>query len=464
MLLDENFPQTALGHQNRKRVEGFQRVIAGMTDHFACDLVLPAGNAEHWFRVDAHRFERPPGQAIFIVSDISPHKRAEKALRHSQDQLYQSQKMEALGTLVAGMAHEINNPTSLLMFNLPIVRRVWADVLPVIQNAPEELRHRRFGGYALEFLEKQFPQLIADMDLAANRISKIVKDLRHFSRRTPMPEKETVDVNAAVTAAVRLAQTTMRKSGVKLSVHLAEDLPAIQGNATRIEQVVLNVIINAIQAIVPGQGQIDIRSGENQDTGHVFVAVRDNGRGIAPEIADKIFDPFVTDKQGQGGTGLGLAVSYSLVKAHDGHITFAQPPEGGTVFTMTLPTEPQRRLPHVLVVDDDAMVRQWMVATIRQSGQYQVDEASNGVDGLIKVGAQPPDLLILDLLMPGMNGLEVCQAISNQASFARMKVLITTGHPHHPDLQRIKALGFTNIHAKPIGVSGLMQAIDASMD
>lgn len=463
-LLDDNFPETNRTRQNRKRVDGLKRVIAGDTDRFSYDFVQPDDKEVRWYRVDAHRLDRPPGRAIFIVSDISARKRAEMDLRNSQDQLYQSQKMEALGTLVAGMAHEINNPTSLIMFNLPIVKRVWADVRPLLKIASDGNQHRKFGGYDLDFLENQFLQLIVDMDMAASRISKIVKDLKNFSRRSQIRDKAPINLNAAVTAAVRLAKTTIRKSGVKLSLNLSDDLPQIQGNLTSIEQVALNVIINAIQAIDHDEGRIAILTGEDRAEGNVYIAVHDNGPGISPEVADKIFDPFVTDKQGQGGTGLGLAVSYNLVQAHDGQISYTQPEEGGTVFTVAFPIEPKHRMPRVLVVDDDAMVRRLMLQAIEKSAQYQVDEADNGVDGLIKIGTHPPDLLILDLMMPGMNGLEVCQAIYKKEPFAEMKVLITTGHPHHPDLKKITALGFTNIHAKPFTIQGFLQAVATIMN
>ena len=462
-ILDEHFPVAATPRQNRKRVEGLRRVLNAETDYFTIDCVQQQGEDERWYRVSAHRFDQPPGRALFIIDDMTSQKRAERALHNSQDQLYQAQKMEALGTLVAGMAHEINNPVSLIMFNLPIVQRVWRDALPVLRSASANRRQRNFGGYPIDFLENQYHQLIADMVMAANRISRIVEDLGNFSRRAQMRDTRAVKVNDAVTAAVRLAQTTIRRSGVALDLDLCDGLPPIQGNLTGIEQVVLNLIINAIQAIEHDNGRIAIRTGENRLDGEVFIAVGDNGRGVAPEMADKLFDPFVSDKQDQGGTGLGLAVSYNLVKAHEGNIVFAPSEEGGTVFTVSFPTQPVRLIPRVLVVDDDAAVRHMMAQVIRETAQYHVDEAANGVDGLIKIGAQPPDLLILDLMMPGMNGLEVCQAIHRQKPFDAMKVLITTGHPHHTDLDQIRALGFTDIQPKPFSIAGFRQAVEAIM-
>lgn len=463
ILLDAQFPAAAPHRQNRQRVEGLMRVINGETDYFDIDCVPQAGLVERWYRVRAHRFDQPPGRALLIIDDITSQKQTERDFRNSQDQLYQAQKMEALGTLVAGMAHEINNPISLIMFNLPIVKRVWQDALPVLQQVSAIGPPQTFGGYPLDFLETQFHQLIADMIMAANRISKIVEDLSNFSRRSQMRDTQEVKINDAAAAAVRLAQTTIRKSGVQLKLDLTGDLPPIQGNLTGIEQVILNVIINAIQGIDHENGRIAIRTGENRAAGEVFITVGDNGRGIAPEMADKLFDPFVTDKQDQGGTGLGLAVSYSLVKAHDGDIAFEPSEEGGTVFTVTLPTEPQPKVTRVLVVDDDAMVRNLITQALRETEHYHVDEAANGVDGLIKIGADPPDLLILDLMMPGMNGLEVCQTIHRKKPFAAMKVMITTGHPHHADLKKISALGFTKIHTKPFTIAGFLQAIEAIM-
>ncbi len=463
-VLEESFPESMPPRTNRRRVAELDRIISGDRDHFACDFADSRSNEEYWYRVDARRLDRPPGKAVFAVSDISNWKRAELALRSSQDQLYQAQKMDALGTLVAGMAHEINNPTSLILFNLPIVARVWGDILPRLKHISPEGRPSEFGGYKLDYLESHFQQLIVDMELAASRIAKIVKDLKNFSRRSQIQDKVPVDINAAVTAALRLAQTTIRKADVALMLNLSESLPSIKGNPTAIEQVVLNVVINAIQAIDHNHGRIVVETGYERAEGSVYVAVHDNGRGITPEVADKLFDPFVTSNQGQGGTGLGLAVSYNLVQAHEGQITFDHSNEGGTVFTITLPVEPKQKRPRVLVVDDDAPVRRLIVQAVGKTGLYDVDEAANGVDGLIKIGSRPPDLLILDLMMPGMNGLEVCQAIHGKEPFAAMKVLITTGHPHHPDLEKIAALGFTKIHSKPISITEFRKTIAAIMD
>lgn len=377
--------------------------------------------------------------------------------------LYQAQKMEALGTLVAGMAHEINNPISLMMLNLPILRRVWADVLPVVQQAAEGTGQRKFGGFSLDYLQTHFMQLVDDMDMAANRVSKIVRDLKNFSRQSHVSEKESVHLNDAVRNAVRLARTTIEKNGVALSLRLQEKLPSIQGNLPSIEQIILNILINAAQAIEGENGKIALCTGQKVDGSAVFVAVRDNGCGVSPAIADKMFDPFVTDKQKRGGSGLGLAVSYSIVQAHGGTISYEPAEGGGTTFTVWLPAGRQRARTRVLVVDDDALVRKLIQQLLSKSGRYKVEEAASGIDGLLRIGTQTPDLLILDLKMPGMNGLEVCRAVRRNAHLAAMKVLITTGHPNHPDLEEIRAMGYTDCFIKPVRVKTFGGMVDRIM-
>ena len=394
-----------------------------------------------------------------------PARRAELGdLKESRDQLYQAQKMEALGTLVAGVAHEINNPISLIMFNLPIVRRVWQDALPVIRReAADAAGEGKFGGFSLAYLETHFQQLIDDMDMAASRVSKIVRDLKNFSRRSQVSDKKPLEINEAVTNAVRLARATLRTSGVALTLALGEGLPTVYGNLPSIEQIILNILINAVQAIDRRPGRIAIETGQRVEDGMVYAAVTDNGPGVSSAVADKIFDPFVTDKQAGGGSGLGLAVSYSLAQAHDGTITFSTGPEGGTTFTVWLPPAKTHRVHRVLVVDDDPMVRQLVVKMLSKTGRYRVAEAASGVDGLLRIGTRTPDLLILDLKMPGMNGLDVCRAVRQNEQLAAMKVLVTTGHPHHPDLAEIQAMGYTDCYVKPLRVETFRELVDRMM-
>jgi PAS domain S-box-containing protein len=264
------------------------------------------------------------GQVIGILGigeDITEQVEAEETLRKSQEQLYQAQKMEALGTLVAGAAHEINNPINLIIYNIPLFQKVWNDFVPILKEHAGKEPNRKYGGMPFDFLEANLDQLLSDMDMAANRVAKIVTDLKDFARQSNVADKRAIQINDAVENAMRLAQVTVRKSGVHLELDLAQNLPLIEGNLQSIEQIILNITINAIQAIDHDQGKIKIATKFQDKDEQVCISISDNGRGIAPSISSKIFDPFVTDKQAEGGTGLGLSVTYSLVKAHDGEIS-----------------------------------------------------------------------------------------------------------------------------------------------
>jgi signal transduction histidine kinase len=384
----------------------------------------------------------------------------ETALHDSQQQLQQAQKMETLGTLVAGVAHEINNPINLIMYNIPLLQKIWADFMPVLKERQSMEPNQKFGGFDYDFLADNLAQLMADMEMAAHRVAKTVSDLKNFSRQSNVAEKLPLQVNSAVRNAMRLAQTTLRTSAVEVNLQFGEDLPDIDGNLQSIEQIILNIIINAVQAIDHDQGKIDVTTGYRNQDGRVYIRITDNGRGISTAISDKIFLPFITDKQSEGGTGLGLSVSYSLVKAHKGEIVFDTTPGEGTTFTVYLPSGLIGQAPKVLVVDDDNAIRQMMIEALTMNHQYLVEEASNGIEASIKLGTYRPDLLILDIFMPEMDGLEVCRIISSEPELADMKVIITTGYPQHPKLDEVVALGYTNIFSKPFDLLNFIEAID----
>jgi PAS domain S-box-containing protein len=395
-----------------------------------------------------------------VGEDITERVEAEETLRNSQQQLYQAQKMESLGALVAGAAHEINNPINLIMYNIPLLQKVWHDFLPVLNEYAERNPVRKYGGLTYDFLDKNLDQLLLDMDMAASRVAKIVTDLKNFARQSNVADKKTMQLNTALENAMRLAQTTLRKSGVFLELDLDPDLPLIKGNLQSIEQIILNIIINAIQAIDHDQGKIKITTGFQNKNGRIYIAISDNGRGVAPSISDKIFDPFVTDKQAEGGTGLGLSVTYSLVKAHEGEISFKSREGKGTTFTVSFPTTLKRNSARILIVDDDKSMRELLAKTLTVDRPYLVDQASNGIEACIRLGTYRPDLLILDMFMPEMDGLEVCRNIRAEPQFSDMKVIVTTGFPEDPNLKELAELGFTNIHYKPFSLTDFLTVVD----
>ena len=392
-----------------------------------------------------------------ICCNISEQKKIEK-------QLFQSQKMEAMGTLVAGVAHEINNPINLILFNLPLLEKMWQDLVPLLNEHIAKTPDKKIGGLPPEFVKQNLSRLISDMEMAANRVAQIVSGLKGFARKSNPAEKWDIQVNNAVINAVRLADATAKKLKIVLEMDLAPDLPFLRANLQNLEQVVLNLIINALESIGHDNGQVRIATRFIEKSQSITIDVTDNGRGINPSVADKIFDPFVTDRQAAGGTGLGLSVTYNLVKAHHGDIYFQTKSGKGTTFTVVLPTVPASRPTKIMVVDDDSDFRGMIIRLLNRSANCVIEDFANGAEALIRMGSHPPDLLILDMFMPEMDGLGVCRAIKNELGLDMMKVIIITGFPDHPNLYEAARMGFSQILTKPLVIEEFIHTVKENLN
>jgi nitrogen-specific signal transduction histidine kinase/ActR/RegA family two-component response regulator len=392
-----------------------------------------------------------------ICSNVSEQKNIEK-------QLVQSQKMEAMGTLVAGVAHEINNPINLILFNLPLLEKMWRDLMPLLHEHIIKTPEKRIGGLPPVFVKQNLPRLISDMEMAANRVAQIVSGLKGFARKSNPAEKWDVQVNQAVLNAVRLADAAAKKLKILIEVNLASDLPLLRANLQNLEQVVLNLIINALESIGHDHGKVCIATRFIEPSQSIAIDVTDNGRGINPAVADNIFDPFVTDRQAAGGTGLGLSVTYNLVRAHQGDIRFRTKTGQGTTFSVVLPTVSARRPYKIMVVDDDTDFRGMIVRLLNRSTNCVIEDFANGAEALIRMGSHPPDLLILDMFMPEMDGLGVCRAVKNELGLELMKVIIVTGFPDHPNLFEAAGMGFSQILSKPLVVDEFINMVKENLD
>lgn len=392
-----------------------------------------------------------------ICCNISEQKGTEK-------QLAQAQKMEALGTLVAGVAHEINNPINLVLFNLPLLEKMWQDLLPVLVVHAQNMPDKKIGGLPPDFVKENLPRLISDMEMAANRVARIVSGLKGFARKSNPAEKSNISVNVAVNNAARLADVTLKKSKAAMSLDLEPDLPLLRANMQNIEQIVLNLIINALESIGHDHGEVHISTKWVKANNTIVIEVSDNGRGVNPAVADKIFDPFVTDRQTVGGTGLGLSVTYNLVKSHKGDIYFESRDGKGTCFTVVLPTDLKRKPYKVMVVDDDADFRGLIIRAISPIINCSIEDFANGAEALIRMGSHPPDLLVLDMFMPEMDGLGVCRAIKNELGLDQMKIIIVTGFPDHPNLYEAARMGFDQILTKPLSIGEFTEMVSKSLD
>jgi len=263
--------------------------------------------------------------------------KAMEELSRNQRQLVQADKMAALGTLVSGVAHEINNPNALILLNIPILRKVQGDAVPLLDAHYETEGDFTLGGIAYTRMRQELPRILEEMQEGALRIKRIVNDLKDFARREEGVGKALLDVNDASRKAVRLVEATIRKCTDNFSTSYDEDLPFVWGNSQRIEQVIVNLVLNACQALPDKSRAISIATRYDEAAGKIILCVHDTGNGISPENLPHLTDPFFTTKRDTGGTGLGLSVSAGILKEHGGCLTFESTPEQGTRVCLELP-------------------------------------------------------------------------------------------------------------------------------
>jgi len=246
-------------------------------------------------------------------------------------------RLASLGELAAGMAHEINNPNGMVLMNASLMLEAWPDIAVILEEHARARGDFKIGRVPFSRMREMVPSLLAEIQEGGQRIRRIVDDLKNFVRQEDSDLAEDVDLNMAVQAAVRLAGNTVRKSTGKFQATLGEDLPMFKGNQQRIEQVAVNLIMNACQALTGTDQGVFVVTGFDPARKALFLEVRDEGIGIPPENLTTITDPFFTTKRKTGGTGLGLSVSARIVKDHGGRLEFGSTPGKGTTFRAFFP-------------------------------------------------------------------------------------------------------------------------------
>jgi polar amino acid transport system substrate-binding protein len=303
-------------------------------------LVLVLGGTLLWSR-SLHR--EVAARTASLAREVAERQRAVELLRDNQAQLVQADKMAALGVLVSGVAHEVNNPNGYILLNMPVLKDVYLDALDLFERRFREEGDFMVGGLRYSQMREELPGMLDEMLEGARRIKRIVEDLKDFARREDAPRHEPVDLDRVVRAAARLLDARIRKATHRFELALADDVPRVRGNAQRIEQVLVNLLLNACEAVPDPARAIRVRTEHDRAAGVARVTVADEGTGIRVEHLTRVTDPFFTTKRDQGGTGLGLSVSAAIVKEHGGTLEFRQPPGGGTVVVLTLPVIPEER-------------------------------------------------------------------------------------------------------------------------
>ncbi|MCM2333116.1 MAG: ATP-binding protein [Anaeromyxobacteraceae bacterium] len=405
------------------------------------------------------------------MTDVTAQRRAEAALaeavearERAQERLAQSDRLASVGTLAAGVAHELNNPLTFVLSNLAF--------------AVEELHRLHASGMHVE------PDAVQDLERCleearqgADRMRVIVRDLRAFSRGDE-PGHGPVEVRRALEYAIGLAWSQVRERA-RLVRDLAEVRP-VRGSEARLGQVFLNLIVNAAHAIpegAPGQHEVRV-STRPAAGGFVAVEVRDDGVGMTEEVRRKIFDPFFTTKPVGVGTGLGLWVCHNLVRAHGGEIEVESEPGRGTTFRVLLPeaeppaarpatpapapAPPRARRPRVLVVDDEPFVG----ATLRRqlTADHDVDVVASPAEALRRLaGGVPFDVVICDVVMPGGGGAALREELRRTAPALAERMLFISGGITTPEAAALASSGVPWLE-KPFDRRQLLEAMARLLD
>lgn len=271
------------------------------------------------------------------LHDVTDRVRMDQESRDIQARLIQANKMTSLGLMVSGVAHEINNPNNFIMANAQILAGCWEDTRKVLREYYRENGDFFLGGIAFSELEDQSPQLLSEILDGSRRINQIVSNLKQFVRPERDNREGEVDVNQVVSSTINILQHELMRHTDNFHCKLSDNLPRVIGNSQQISQVVLNLLLNACQALPARHHGIQVSTGVESATGQITITVHDEGCGISSETGRQIMEPFFTTKLDHGGTGLGLWICRSIVAEHKGTLEFVSIPGAGSTFTVKIP-------------------------------------------------------------------------------------------------------------------------------
>lgn len=272
-----------------------------------------------------------------LQQDIKARIQAEKEAERRRQQLIEADRMVSLGVLVAGVAHEINNPNNFITINTPILRQAWDDFMPILEAHLAAHGDFNVAGIPYSEMRHHVPELFAGIADGSERIKKIVLNLRDYARQGTAAMDQLFDLNQVVRAALTLLANPLKKATNHLVVEYGDALPLIRGNFQRAEQVVINLIQNAYQSLPDQERQLAITTTTDKNRRKVALRVQDNGCGIAKKNLRHVQDPFFTTKRDTGGTGLGLSISAGIMKEHGGRLQFTSQPGKGTIASAIFP-------------------------------------------------------------------------------------------------------------------------------
>jgi len=276
-------------------------------------------------------------RVLAVVRDITNRKIAEKENKIMQERLLQANKMAAIGTLASGIAHEINNPNNYILSNAQFLSELWPDISRILHKFAEENGELYFGKLNYKEAEQLIPKMLCGITEGSHRIKGIVSGLKDFARQEKTGLDRPVDINKVIEAALAMLGNKIKKHTDNFSCSLANNLPPVKGSFRQLEQVIVNLAVNALEALQNRESGVSITTSYSELLGLVTIMVEDEGVGMTEDVKKAIFDPFFTTKLDRGGTGLGLSIIFNIVKEHNGFIECNSQIGKGTVFYIKIP-------------------------------------------------------------------------------------------------------------------------------
>jgi PAS domain S-box-containing protein len=410
-------------------------------------LFRRADGSEFWGSLTSRLLTFEGEQAmVSAIVDLTESKRIEAELDRQAALLHQNEKLSALGSLLAGVAHELNNPLSLVVGYAGLLEEM----------APDDATRER----------------AIKVRVAADRCARIVRTFLAMARNKPRAPSS-VQLNEVAEAALDIVAYGLRTADIQVERALAPDLPLVHGDADQLHQVLANLLVNAQQALqtVPPPRRLRIATGTDGEA--VWVTVKDNGPGIPPSIVNRIFDPFFTTKPQGVGTGVGLSVSHGIITAHRGQILVESEPGTGSTFTVRLPrarveqteqasAEPPagHRRARILVVDDEPDIGHLLTDILEGDG-HETASASSGREAIDWLSGREVDLIISDLRMPDMDGPTLYRTLAERRPELLTRLVFITGDTLAADITGFLSETGASVIEKPLDPPDVSRRVQA---
>lgn len=275
------------------------------------------------------------------IKDQTEENRLKEEARLIQENLMHTDKMASLGTLASGVAHEINNPNNSIMLNISALSEIWENMLPIINKYYQDNKEFTIKGIGFPEIKKRLPKLFSGVSDSSRRIKNITNDLKDFARREPLDYKKDIDINNVVKTVLSLVNNLLSKSTKHFSVTLGKNLPLVRANFQKLEQVFINLVQNACEALPDPEKKIELSTFFDEKTNSIVIKLKDEGLGIPDDKLDHITDPFFTTKRSIGGTGLGLSIASTIIRDHGGTMRFISEHGRETTVTVNFPVKYQ---------------------------------------------------------------------------------------------------------------------------